>query len=224
MVFMKKRNAKLLASLSMQNRMIIELLREIKCLDIKLENANNINKGCVRRLSNNELLIVEFKYLPQVINISPNVGIVVFNIPDETHVDRLINVINIRGMLFCHSPPDHLIKCIEHVCRGEMWLPRQFMSSMLQHHLISVSAYHEVYSMLTRREQQIFKRIVEGYSNQQIADELFVAESTIKAHIYKLYKKTGVRCRKEAVALVNQTSTQSVAGVLPKRDSLPEVI
>lgn len=55
---------------------------------------------------------------------------------------------------------------------------------------------------LTDREIELCHFIYEGKTNSQIADALFITESTVKTHIYNLYKKTGVKSRMEIVKIV----------------------
>lgn len=55
---------------------------------------------------------------------------------------------------------------------------------------------------LTKREVEILREICDGKTNTQIADELFISESTVKAHIYNLFRKMDVRSRVEAVCIV----------------------
>ena len=52
---------------------------------------------------------------------------------------------------------------------------------------------------LTAREIEVLKRIAAGYSNTQIAKELFISEATVKTHINHLFAKTGARDRAQAV-------------------------
>ncbi|MCK3654677.1 transcriptional regulator MalT [Pasteurellaceae bacterium Macca] len=54
-------------------------------------------------------------------------------------------------------------------------------------------------SPLTQREWQVLGLIYSGYSNEQIAQELVVAMTTIKTHIRNLYQKIGVANRSEAI-------------------------
>ncbi|MDR5858908.1 HTH-type transcriptional regulator MalT [Halomonas eurihalina] len=56
-------------------------------------------------------------------------------------------------------------------------------------------------SPLTRREWQILGLIHAGLSNEQIAEQLSVAPTTVKTHIRSLYQKQGIRRREEAIAL-----------------------
>ncbi|NBI43161.1 HTH-type transcriptional regulator MalT [[Haemophilus] felis] len=54
-------------------------------------------------------------------------------------------------------------------------------------------------SPLTQREWQVLGLIYSGLSNEQIADELAVALTTIKTHIRNLYQKIGLNNRSEAI-------------------------
>ena len=62
-------------------------------------------------------------------------------------------------------------------------------------------------SPLTRREWQILGLIHAGLSNEQIAEQLSVAPTTIKTHIRSLYQKQNIRRRDEAIALAGQLLT-----------------
>lgn len=52
---------------------------------------------------------------------------------------------------------------------------------------------------LTDKESEVMALIAAGLSNREIADRLFVAETTVKTHINNIYKKLGVKGRKAAV-------------------------
>jgi DNA-binding NarL/FixJ family response regulator len=55
---------------------------------------------------------------------------------------------------------------------------------------------------LSSREKQILGLVVMGYMNGQIAQQLFLAESTVKSHLSSAFRKLGVRSRNEAVSLI----------------------
>lgn len=57
---------------------------------------------------------------------------------------------------------------------------------------------------LTDRETELCSMIFDGKSNAEIAEELFISESTVKTHIYNLYKKTAVKSRMEIIRLVRE--------------------
>jgi DNA-binding CsgD family transcriptional regulator len=51
---------------------------------------------------------------------------------------------------------------------------------------------------LTRREAEVLKLVSLGYTNREIASELFIAEVTAKVHVRNIIRKLGVRSRTEA--------------------------
>lgn len=52
---------------------------------------------------------------------------------------------------------------------------------------------------LSKREYEILIKISEGYSNKEIAEQLFVSESTVKTHVSNLFSKLDVKRRTQAV-------------------------
>jgi len=59
---------------------------------------------------------------------------------------------------------------------------------------------------ISRREGEILVLIDEGLTNQQIADKLFVSESTVKKHINNIFSKLEVNQRAESVKKTKKLS------------------
>jgi len=51
---------------------------------------------------------------------------------------------------------------------------------------------------LTEREEEVLSLLREGLSNRQIGHTLWIAESTVKAHVRHIFEKLGVRSRTAA--------------------------
>ena len=57
---------------------------------------------------------------------------------------------------------------------------------------------------ITRREIEILELIAQGLSNREIAEKLFVSESTVRTHSSRIFDKLGARRRTQAVQLGKQ--------------------
>ena len=57
---------------------------------------------------------------------------------------------------------------------------------------------------ISSREQQILKLLLEGKSNREIENTLFISYHTVKNHVYNLYQKMGIKNRFELVNLISK--------------------
>jgi DNA-binding NarL/FixJ family response regulator len=67
---------------------------------------------------------------------------------------------------------------------------------------------------LSAREKQILAMVVMGYMNCDIAQQLYLAESTVKSHLSSAFLKLGVRSRSEAVDLILDAEQGLGRGIL----------
>jgi len=72
----------------------------------------------------------------------------------------------------------------------------------------------------SHRERQVLTYVSQGLTNAQIADELFLSESTIKSHLSSAFQKFGVRSRREAAALFLELQQTSNGGPPAEEDDL----
>lgn len=61
-------------------------------------------------------------------------------------------------------------------------------------------------TLLTRQQAKILQLICEGMLNKQIAYELDIAETTVKAHVTAIMRKLGVQSRTQAVLIAREAS------------------
>ena len=57
---------------------------------------------------------------------------------------------------------------------------------------------------LSKREQEILMLVLEGKSNTQIEEELFISYNTVKNHIYNIFQKTRVKTRHQLIHLITR--------------------
>jgi two-component system, NarL family, response regulator DegU len=73
---------------------------------------------------------------------------------------------------------------------------------------------------LTAREQEILQLLVEGQSNREISEHLYLSEKTVKAHLAAVFRKLAVSNRTQAaMAAVNMGMGSNHAVVDPEEDS-----
>lgn len=71
-------------------------------------------------------------------------------------------------------------------------------------HTASISGVREHPPSFTGREREIVDLLMQGMSNRQIAQNLGIAEATVKKHLHHVYRKLGVRSR--ALLIVEQAA------------------
>jgi DNA-binding NarL/FixJ family response regulator len=59
-------------------------------------------------------------------------------------------------------------------------------------------------NILSERELEVIGCIAEGFSNQEIADRLFITERTVRFHVTSIFNKLGVNNRTQAVVIAAQ--------------------
>lgn len=88
------------------------------------------------------------------------------------------------------------IQAIRTVHQGLVWASRRILSKFVERASHVAGRISPVRSEpLTRREKEVLTMLVQGQSNKEIARPLGIEERTVKAHISKLMRKTGVRNR-----------------------------
>lgn len=108
------------------------------------------------------------------------------------------------------ASPDQLTSAIKAVNEGTAWLDPAIARIVLNYINKSRSAQpvqsseptqkskSEYAGVLTEREMEVLKLIVEGLSNPQIAERLFITRATAKAHVHSILQKLCVDDRTQA--------------------------
>jgi DNA-binding NarL/FixJ family response regulator len=90
-------------------------------------------------------------------------------------------------------PPEQLARAIEVASRGETVIPRGLLEVLIASETPAASL-----DGLPARQREIVGLVSEGLSNAQIAERLFLSESTVKQHLRAAYKTLGVKNRTQA--------------------------
>lgn len=118
------------------------------------------------------------------------------NIPSHEEVVSLMNA-GVRGYFDLNDPADQLPDAIRIIHKGEIWLPRDKMSSIMDR-IISVvgrDLKEKTLDQLTPTEFQVLRLIGQGKSNDEIATALFISKNTVRSHIKSIYAKLNTHSR-----------------------------
>ena len=110
------------------------------------------------------------------------------------------------GFVPKHSRREVFRAAFEAVAEGRLWLPEGYQprgegapASRQEDAIRRLAA-------LTRQQARILQLICEGKLNKQIAWELTIAETTVKAHVTAIMRKLGVQSRTQAVLLAGEAN------------------
>jgi two-component system nitrate/nitrite response regulator NarL len=106
----------------------------------------------------------------------------------------------VAGIIFKHSGPGQLIEAIHRVAKGEMWLDTGVVRSLISSSGEKPESAQGVRS-LSDRQRMVLRSILDGLTNKEIASQLQVSETSIKASIQELFDKAGVRTRSQLVRI-----------------------
>jgi len=104
-----------------------------------------------------------------------------------------------RGYILKNTRLKPLVHAIQQVYQGETYIEPSLREQMMQHMLQLKKSPASRSPTLTQREKEILKLIVAEYSNQEIADKLYISLRTVENHRFSLLQKLEV---KNAVGLV----------------------
>ena len=107
------------------------------------------------------------------------------------------------GFLLKDVRPLDLVEGIRLVANGNALLgptvTRRLLERFADERPPSESAAAESVATLTEREREILYLLASGLSNAELAERLFVSETTVKTHVSSVLRKLGVRDRVQAV-------------------------
>lgn len=175
---------------------------------------------------------------------NPDLVILDLNLPDVSGLDGLVRLRNAApraailiassmadnrmishalragadGFVPKHSQRSVFRRAFECVARGEAFVPDGFIDP---HAPGTDSAPEDALTRLgtlTNQQARILSLICEGKLNKQIAFDLSIAETTVKAHVTAIMRKLGVHSRTQAVLIAQEAS---FGRVLPTEGAAP---
>ncbi len=139
----------------------------------------------------------------------PGIRILILSTYDVDDYVRRALKLGAAGYLLKDISPTELIASIRALKAGAVQISPQVVAKLMSSVLSEEpSAEREIrlewLESLTRREREVFALIARGCDNAQIAEELHMAEHTVRNHVSMIYSKLGVQDRFQIIQLANK--------------------
>lgn len=131
--------------------------------------------------------------------------LVLVTIPASDQAMRLLQH-GIRAYGNRHMHEKNLQQAVAALQAGQIWLPPSIINQMITAlpRREGNTKEHPLLKDLTAREQEVAGWLVNGLSNREIGEKMFVSIRTVKAHLTAIFQKTGCRDRLELATRLKQ--------------------
>ena len=120
------------------------------------------------------------------------------------------------GFLLKDAPADQLIAAIRVVASGDALLAPSITRRLIEQFQAVGRPHspgsHAALDTLTERETEVLIQLAQGLSNAEIAEALYVSETTVKTHVGRILTKLQVRDRVQAVVLAYELGVVKPGG------------
>ena len=114
------------------------------------------------------------------------------------------------GYLLKNAEPQELARAIRAAHAGEALIDPTVAARLVER--LADDRGDNSYESLTAREREVLDLIARGFSNKRIAQELGIAEKTVKTHVGNLLGKLGVADRTQAAVYATRLGRQRQGG------------
>ena len=100
------------------------------------------------------------------------------------------------------ATPENLIEAVRTVASGGTWIDGTLLGPILDSYRQETRSrplHRQRLDALTDRELEVLRLMARGASNREIAEQLFLAETTVKTHVSSLFNKLAARDRAAAI-------------------------
>ena len=106
------------------------------------------------------------------------------------------------GFLLKRSPPEALVTAVRTVAAGEALLAPSVTRRLIEEFAARAPVEPDpALESLTDRERQVLVGMARGLSNQELGEQLFIAENTVKTHVKRILTKLNARDRAQAIVI-----------------------
>jgi len=146
--------------------------------------------------------------LPQLLKVSGRARVLILTGVRDAEAHRHAIRQGAMGLVLKEQAPEMLLKAIEKVHAGEVWLDHTVLARVLSEMTLGVSKPIDSaaarIAALTERERDVIALVGEGLKNKRIAERLSITETTVGHHLTSIFAKLGVESRLEMVIFAHR--------------------
>jgi two-component system nitrate/nitrite response regulator NarL len=186
--------------------------------------AGNIDEGlALAKQIKPDIILLEinmagepcFDVIPQLINTSDKARVILVTNAYNSQVFLRAVQSGVVGVVTKTQRPEVLIKAIEKVNAGEVWIERSLIANLLtrlsrNHRSNGSDPEAERIEQLSARERQIIGLIGHGLKNKQIAAQLCISETTVRHHLTSIFSKLDVSDRLELLVYAHRSGLAKI--------------
>ena len=138
-------------------------------------------------------------------NEAPTIPVVIVSAEQDKHIVLQAITYGAVGFITKSTPREQMTAAIEQVLNGHVYLPADIIRSEpanTRRTQREATISPELLQALTRKQLQVLERMAKGEANKQIAYNLDIAETTVKAHVSAILRKLNVHNRVQAILSV----------------------
>jgi two-component system, NarL family, response regulator NreC len=130
----------------------------------------------------------------------PDVKVLVLSVHDDTSYLRQMLAVGAAGYILKHTAADALIQAIRIVAAGGLYLEPSLAEHVVGRYVRRPAAATELLGAeLSEREREVVQRVVQGYSNKEIATQLSLSVKTVETYRARALEKLGLTSRSALV-------------------------
>ncbi|MGB1311697.1 MAG: response regulator [Leucothrix sp.] len=145
----------------------------------------------------------------------PHIPIAVVSAHEDVSVVKKAIQHGASGFIAKSSPLTELVTAVQDILQGDVVLPKGVDISYRPEES-SPTHFSQQIESLTPKQFRVLMMLIDGRINREIADELCVAEATVKAHMTEIFRKLGVSNRTQAATQASsylELETSSLSGL-----------
>jgi DNA-binding NarL/FixJ family response regulator len=163
---------------------------------IAMSAAEIVSDGSVSvALIGNHTGVKFFDVMASLTMLRPDLRIIVTGFSSDEEAIFKVIAAGAKGYVQEAASPSELARAVYAVHGGAIWAPRRVLAMFIERSGALTNSQNLQASVLTSREKEVLRMLVEGHSNKEIGVPLGIEERTVKAHVAKMMRKVGVRNR-----------------------------